>query len=123
MKIIHQNGFTRDELLSYRNIIYKNLVDSAQAIILQMRKLQVDCEVPANRVRTSSTIDTENISRLTLALQANTEKILQCQIGQSSSYTIPQEIAEAINRLWRDPAITPIMDSHSSDFYLMDSAS
>jgi hypothetical protein len=51
MKIIHQNGFTKDELLSYRGIIYKNLVDSAQAIILQMRKIQVDCEIPANRVR------------------------------------------------------------------------
>jgi guanine nucleotide-binding protein G(i) subunit alpha len=51
MKIINQNGFTRDELLGYRQTIYKNLVDSAQAIILQMRKLQIDCEVPENRVR------------------------------------------------------------------------
>jgi hypothetical protein len=50
MKIIHQNGFTRDELLEYRPTIYKNLVDSAQAIILQLRKLQIDCELPENRV-------------------------------------------------------------------------
>lgn len=103
MKIIHQEGFTKDELLAYRGTIYKNLVDSAQAIILQMRKLQVDCQVPSNR--------------------ANTEKILSYQVEQSKSATISQEIAESIHRLWRDPAITPIMDSHSSDFYLMDSAS
>ena len=30
--------------------IYRNLVDSAQAIILAMRKIGVDCETPSNRV-------------------------------------------------------------------------
>jgi guanine nucleotide-binding protein G(i) subunit alpha len=50
MKIIHQDGFTRDELLSYRPIIYKNVVDSAQAIVLAMRKIGVDCLLPENRV-------------------------------------------------------------------------
>ena len=32
------------------------------------------------------------------------------------------EIAEAIDRLWKDPIIPKIMDEHSSKFYLMDSA-
>lgn len=32
------------------------------------------------------------------------------------------EIAEAIHQLWKDPIIPKIMDEHSSDFYLMDSA-
>ena len=50
MKIIHQNGFTQEELLTYRMTIYRNLVDSAQAIILAMRKIGVDCETPSNRV-------------------------------------------------------------------------
>jgi hypothetical protein len=50
MKIIHQNGFTKEELLTYRPIIYKNVLDSAQAIVNQMRKLGVDCVLPANRV-------------------------------------------------------------------------
>jgi predicted ATPase len=30
MKIIHQNGYTREELLVYRYTVYKNLVESAQ---------------------------------------------------------------------------------------------
>jgi guanine nucleotide-binding protein G(i) subunit alpha len=54
MKIIHQNGFSRDELLSYRNIIYKNVLDSAQDIVMAMRKIGVDCQLPENRVRISS---------------------------------------------------------------------
>ena len=52
MKIIHQDGFNRDELLTYRMTVYRNLVDSAQAIILAMRKIGIDCEIPENRVRT-----------------------------------------------------------------------
>ena len=51
MKIIHQNGFTNEELMSYRPTIYRNTVDSAQAIVLAMRKINVDCISPLNRVR------------------------------------------------------------------------
>jgi G-protein alpha subunit len=50
MKIIHQNGFSREELLTYRMTVYRNLVDSAQAIVLAMRKIGIDCETPSNRV-------------------------------------------------------------------------
>lgn len=50
MKIIHQNGFTKDELESYRPIIYKNVLDSAQAIVLAMRKIGVEPERYSNRV-------------------------------------------------------------------------
>ena len=50
MKIIHQNGYTRDELLVFRIVVWKNLIDSAQAILLAMRKIGVDPVDPANRV-------------------------------------------------------------------------
>jgi hypothetical protein len=50
MKIIHQNGFPREELLRYRSIIRKNVLDSAQDIIGAMRKIGVDCQLPENRV-------------------------------------------------------------------------
>jgi guanine nucleotide-binding protein G(i) subunit alpha len=46
MKIIHQNGFTKEELLSYRAIIYKNILDSAQALVLQMHKLNKEAQNP-----------------------------------------------------------------------------
>lgn len=51
MKIIHQNGFSREELESYRPIVYRNVLDSAQAIVLAMRKIGVDCVHYSNRVR------------------------------------------------------------------------
>ena len=51
MKIIHQNGFSDKERADYRHIIYKNLMESAQSLVLAMRKLGVVAEEPINRVR------------------------------------------------------------------------
>lgn len=50
MKIIHQNGYSTDELLNFRMIVHRNVVDSAQALIMAMRKLGVDPSEPSNRV-------------------------------------------------------------------------
>ena len=50
MKIIHKNGFSREELLTNRMTVYRILVDSARAIVLSMRKIGVDCETSSNRV-------------------------------------------------------------------------
>lgn len=54
MKIIHQNGYTADELMTFRTTIYKNLLESAHHILLAMRKMSLDCLNPTNRV--SSTL-------------------------------------------------------------------
>ena len=44
------------------------------------------------------------------------------QDSETSNSYFPQDIAEAIHQLWKDPIITKIMDEHTSEFYLMDSA-
>lgn len=50
MKIIHQNGYTPEELSVFRLVVYKNLVDSAKDIVLAMKKVGVDCVEGVNRV-------------------------------------------------------------------------
>ena len=101
MKIIHQNGYNRTELMTYRTTIYKNLLESAHNIILAMRKIGVDCVNPENRART--------------------ERILDYAVLASPTYYFDEEMARAIYDLWLDPIISTVMD-HSSEFYLMDSA-
>ena len=59
MKIIHQNGYTKAELMTYRTTIYRNLLESAHNIILAMRKIGVDCVQPENRARTERILDYE----------------------------------------------------------------
>ncbi|KAG6373941.1 G-protein alpha subunit-domain-containing protein [Boletus reticuloceps] len=101
MPFIHQNGFTDEELMTYRPTIYRNTLDSAQAIYLAMRKIGPKCIDPNNRV--------------------NTEHIFDYCIDLSPSFESLPEIAEAIHKLWQDPIIPKLMD-HCSEFYLMDSA-
>ena len=51
MKIIHKEGFTDAELAEYRPIVFKNVLDSAQAVIIYMRKIGWDFVGYSNRVR------------------------------------------------------------------------
>ncbi len=103
MKIIHQNGYTAPELAAYRQTVYRNLLESAQAIVLAMRKIGVDPVLASNR--------------------ENADRILDYKVDSSTSgWTLSEDVAQAIHHLWQDPIIPKIMD-HSSEFYLMDSAS
>ncbi|ODO08355.1 guanine nucleotide-binding protein subunit alpha [Cryptococcus wingfieldii CBS 7118] len=101
MKIIHQNGYSKDELLTFRGIVHKNVLDSAQALIMAMRKIGVDPEDANNR--------------------SYADRILEYRIDADPSSTIPAEILFNIESLWHDPVIPAVMD-RSSEFYLMDSA-
>src|SRR5882757_4065087 len=118
MKIIHQNGFTKDELMTFRPTIYRNTIDSAQAIVLQMRNMNVECITPANRVR--------YLPNIALSIQpfpqAFAEHIVEYRVENSPNFIFSADIAKAIHEMWQDPIIPKVMDC-SSEFYLMDSAS
>lgn len=101
MKIIHQNGYTRDELLLYRLTVIKNLVDSAQAIVLALRKFNLEPENIDNR--------------------DYCDRILQYRVDADPHSSLDSDITTAIESLWKDP-ITPSVVERSSEFYLMDSA-
>lgn len=101
MKIIHQGGYRTSELMEVRPTIYKNVLDSAQAVITYMRKLGLDCAELPNRI---------------LA-----ERIIAYRFDPQEEFD--PDVANAIHQVWKDPVIPKVMDEHSSDFYLMDSAS
>lgn len=101
MKIIYQNGYTPDELATFRLIIYQNLVDSAKDIVLAMKKLGAECVDETNR--------------------AYAAQILEYEVGSDPSFRLAPDIAKAIDSVWKDPIITTLM-VHRSKFYLLDSA-
>ncbi|KAG8810388.1 Guanine nucleotide-binding protein alpha-2 subunit [Serendipita sp. 399] len=49
MKIIHQNGYSHAELLMFRPTIYRNLLESAESVVLAMRKLDIQPAIESNR--------------------------------------------------------------------------
>lgn len=55
MKIIHQNGYSQDELRAWTGVVYKNLMESAQALVVGMRKFNMDFEDEKNEVKRIAT--------------------------------------------------------------------
>lgn len=50
MKIIHQNGYSQEELKSWKLTIYKNIIESIQAIISAAEKLEYKFETLDDQV-------------------------------------------------------------------------
>jgi guanine nucleotide-binding protein G(i) subunit alpha len=152
MKIIHQNGYTQSELMSFRPTIFRNLVDSAQDIVLAMRKLGVDPVLPENRQNAEKIMDYRVETLLGVAQNA-----VGALLGHNSTSSRdrfdrgdrndrydrdfivypPRDIngnPTSSSKIKLDPEIAqaihalwadPIISElmdHSSDFYLMDSA-
>jgi hypothetical protein len=50
MKIIYQGGFSPTELAEYRPVVYTNVLDSAQRVIIYMKKIGLEYKECSNRV-------------------------------------------------------------------------
>jgi G-protein alpha subunit len=101
MKIIHQNGYTIEELEKYRLAIYDNLIDSIQSVILEMQKLGIEPEREENK-----------------ALCA---KLMEYSVSKDPDEVIGKDIGDAISSIWSDPCISEVI-KRSDQFYLTEYA-
>lgn len=101
MKIIHQNGYSVEELSLYRLTVYKNLLDCMKALITAMEQFEVEFESSTNR--------------------EYAEYIMQYTVDPDPHTPLDPRVGEAITSLWNDENIPKLME-HQSEFYLMDSA-
>nr|ACJ05908.1 G protein alpha subunit [Orbilia oligospora] len=101
MKIIHQNGYTVDELQHYRLTVYKNLVDCAKALIDAMRQFDIVPEHEANK--------------------EHMEFLYTFQVDPDPNVPLDLHVSKAVAALWDDPAVPSVLE-HQSEFYIMDSA-
>lgn len=101
MKVIHQGGYSTEELATYRLTVYKNLVDSAQSLVLAMEKLRLEPAKPENK--------------------AYADRILDYRVEADPYFTLSTDIVDAIDSLYHDPITARCME-RSSEFYIMDSA-
>ncbi|KAJ7301264.1 heterotrimeric G-protein alpha subunit, GPA3-like protein [Mycena albidolilacea] len=100
MKIIHQGGFDERERTEYRTTIYKNVLDSAGTLARVVRKTG----------RVSSRPETADVPTPVVDVLAQTHA------------TLTPALADAIWHVAKAPAVERLVDEHSADFYLMDSA-
>lgn len=101
MKIIHQNGYTVDELAMYRLTIYKNLVDCAKALVNAMQQFEISPESSTNL--------------------AHANYILEFQVDPDPTTPLDPMLPIAAVAIWQDPCVQKVME-HQNEFYLMDSA-
>lgn len=99
MKIIHLKGFSKEERLSYRDIIHSNVIMAMRAIVSAADKLGVN------------NITSENKDKAALF---TTNEILFEQ-------KVTPEITEAVKVLWEDPGIQELY-SRANEYQLIDSA-
>lgn len=101
MKIIHQNGYTVDELALYRHTIYKNVIDCAKALIGAMRQFEIEVENPENN--------------------ENCDYIMEYAVDPDPQQAMDPKVGDAIDTMWHDPCIAKVLE-RANEFYLMDSA-
>lgn len=101
MKIIHQNGYSVEELSLYRLTVYKNLLDCAKALIAAYEQFNLEPTSPKVR----EYID--YLSEFTVDPDPNTP--------------LDGKVGDAITYIWNDPCTSMVLE-HQNEFYLMDSA-
>lgn len=57
MKIAHSHGFSEAELAEYRPVVYKNVLDFAQRMVVYMKMAGIECVEHQNRVCFFSSFD------------------------------------------------------------------
>ena len=101
MKIIHLKGYSDEELHNYRPTVFKNLIESAKAVIGAMRQLKLEPSIEANR--------------------AYCDFLADYVVEPGPQAQIDRRVGEAVQSLWNDPVREQLME-RQTEFYLMDSA-
>lgn len=101
MKIIHYNGYSEEELMLYRNIVYKNLLEGIKALIDAMNYLEIEVEQMEN--------------------QANCRYVMEYELDPDPDATLDARLGQAVAAIWSDSCMAKVFE-HESEFYLMTSA-
>jgi guanine nucleotide-binding protein subunit alpha len=101
MIIIHDNGFSEDERLAYREIVFSNTIESMKAIINAIQKFKVG--TPSNEFQSS------------YDLINDLPEPIEC------GYDIPTDISVAIQKLWSNDIIKQMYERRN-EYQLKDSA-
>lgn len=133
LKILHQNGFSHDELVEYRSVVFKNLLDIGKELTEARSKFGVPLEADSGLAEKDLSgfyrFDAEDEGRA----DEESPKINQAEKeaghdeknkNLANLTQFPPDLADALEKLWNLPSTQELIDGkHRSEFYLMDSAS
>lgn len=100
MKIIHEKGYTKEECIQYKMVVYSNTIQSLLAILKAMTRLGIDFENPSR---------VEDAKRF-LAI-----------VTMTPETPITPDVVLVMKRLWKDGGVQACF-SRSREYQLNDSA-
>lgn len=100
MKIIHESGYTQDDCIQYKPVVFSNTIQSMIAIIRAMGQLKINFGDP----------DRAHDARQLFNLVSNSDE------GE-----MPPELADIMKKLWKDSGVQECF-MRSREFQLNDSA-
>ena len=98
MKILHENGFSPDERLSFRSLVFSNTIESLKEIIKAMPKLKIN-----------------------LNSQDRVSDIVRLFEVSDDMEEMTKDTYNVMKRLWHDSGVK-VCFSRSSEYQLSDSA-
>jgi GTPase SAR1 family protein len=101
MKIIHGDGFTEQELDSFRTVIYGNLASSLRAVVQAMPKLEIEFEHPENAEKA--------------------QVIINVITSIPTFDKLPSEVVDAFQSVWNDQGVKDCF-GRAYEYQLNDSA-
>lgn len=101
MKIIHGDGYTPTELVSYKPTVVDNLVHSMRAVLEAMGSLHINLGDQANR--------------------AHVKTVLLYSDADAAAGNLTPELSAAVDALWRDAGVQACY-ARSNEYQLNDSA-
>lgn len=136
MKVIHQNGYTQEELIEYKPFVYRNLLECAKAIAKCYKDVNYPVDLNATLRSVPKAVNIADDMRFTELdtkddwddadvhplSEADLEYILELDTTSSNVDFLDPQLAQAIAALWKANLTKNLLVEHRNDFYLMDSA-
>lgn len=131
MKILHENGYSQEELLEYKPFVYKNILDCIKNVIHAIIDLQPSLIDKNNISRIEESDDHDAHEQLNDSSQALTQKpvlkdqdlsdILDYEIQIDSDDQFSPIIAKKILDIYNLPEVQNFIKVNQGNFYLPDS--
>lgn len=122
MKILHQNGFSKEELYEYKPFVYKNVLDCIKNVITAIQELEPGLINGATE-KEEVADDPQEFSGKAVLDRADIDDIMDFELPLDTDETFDMGIAKKITKVYNTPEVQHFIQYQQGNFYLIDSTS
>jgi guanine nucleotide-binding protein G(i) subunit alpha len=127
MKILHKDGYTKEELYEYKPFVYKNVLDCIRNVINAIIELQPDL-IKKDDIDVDTKSE-ESLKEFKGAVekpikhlkQEDLDLILEYEFSIDSDEPFSSDVADKIHQIFNNPAVQKFIKIQQGNFYLIDS--